>query len=69
MNGRLAGVALQLAALAVFVCMDTILKLLTAHFAVAQLMFARFFFHVLVLGLVIRLVTGHLPDGESWLAG
>ncbi|WP_431271570.1 DMT family transporter [Dankookia sp. P2] len=61
MNGRLAGVALQLTALAVFVCMDTLLKLLTAHFAVPQLMWARFFFSLVAAAAFFRLVTGRLP--------
>ena len=61
MNGRLAGVALQLAALLVFVCMDTMLKLLTARFAVPQLMWARFFFGLLAVAVGLRLATGRLP--------
>ncbi|MCB4822406.1 DMT family transporter [Roseicella aerolata] len=61
MNGRLAGVALQLSALAVFVCMDTMLKLLTAHYAVPQLMWARFLFSLLAAALFFRLVMGRLP--------
>ncbi|MDO9710243.1 DMT family transporter [Paracraurococcus lichenis] len=61
MNGRLAGVALQLAALAVFVCMDTMLKLLTAQFAVPQLMWARFLFSLLAAALFFRLWLGRLP--------
>ena len=69
MTGRLAGVALQLAALAVFVCMDTMLKLLTAHFAVPQLMWARFFFSLIAAALFFRLVTGRLPwrSKAPWL--
>jgi drug/metabolite transporter (DMT)-like permease len=61
MSGRLAGVALQICALMLFVCLDTLIKLLTAHFAVAQLMFVRFVFHILVLGPAIWLATGSLP--------
>jgi len=61
MNGRLAGVALQLAALATFVCMDTLVKLLTARFAVPQLMWARFLFGALIVALFLRLATGPLP--------
>ncbi len=61
MNGRLAGVALQLVALMVFVCMDTILKLLTAHFAVPQLMWARFLFGLLAVAAFFRLSMGRLP--------
>ncbi len=61
MNTRLAGVALQLAALAVFVAMDTLVKLLTARYAVPQLMWARFLFGALAVALVMRLATGTLP--------
>lgn len=61
MTGRLAGVALQLVALAVFVCMDTLLKLLTAHFAVPQLMWARFLFSLILAALFFRLWTGRVP--------
>ncbi|MBK1660486.1 DMT family transporter [Paracraurococcus ruber] len=61
MNARLGGVALQLTALAVFVCMDTILKLLTARYAVPQLMWARFFFGLLAVALFFRLTMGRLP--------
>src|SRR3954453_4432277 len=69
MSGRLAGIALQLLALAVFVCMDTMLKLLTAHFAVPQLMWARFFFSLIVAAAFFRLVTGRLPwrSKAPWL--
>lgn len=59
--GRLTGVALHLAALALFVCMDTLVKVLTGHFPIPQLMFARFMFHVLVVALAIRLATGRMP--------
>jgi len=61
MNSRLAGVLLQLAALAVFVCMDTMLKLLTARYAVPQLMWARFLFGLIAAAIAIRLITGRLP--------
>ena len=69
MTGRLAGVALQLTALAVFVCMGTMLKLLTAHFAVPQLMWARFFFSLIAAAAFFRLVTGRLPwrSKAPWL--
>lgn len=60
-GGTLLGVALHLSALVVFVCMDTLVKLLTAQFAVPQLMWARFLFSFLAAALVLRLVTGHLP--------
>ena len=61
MNGRLAGVALHLSALALFVVMDTLVKRLTAHYAVPQLMWARFLFSLLGAALVIRVTTGSLP--------
>lgn len=61
MNGRLAGVALQLSALATFVCMDTLVKLLTERFAVPQLMWARFLFGALTVAIFLRLVSGPLP--------
>ena len=38
MSGKLAGVALHLSALMLFVVMDTLVKRLTAHYAVPQLM-------------------------------
>lgn len=61
MQSRLAGVALQLAALATFVAMDTIIKLMTASFAVPQVMWARFLFGFLTVALALRLATGHFP--------
>ncbi len=61
MQSRLAGVALQLAALATFVAMDTIIKLLTAGFPVVQVMWARFFFGVLTVTLAMKLITGQVP--------
>jgi drug/metabolite transporter (DMT)-like permease len=61
MPSRLAGVALQLAALATFVAMDTIIKLMTAHFAVPQVMWARFLFGFLTVALALRISMGHLP--------
>lgn len=69
MKGWLAGVALQVAALAVFVCMDTLLKLLTAFYAVPQLMWARFLFSLLAVALLFRLTMGRLPwrSRAPWL--
>jgi len=69
MNGWLAGVALQVVALAVFVCMDTLLKLLTAWYAVPQLMWARFVFSLLAVALLFRLTMGRLPwrSRAPWL--
>lgn len=61
MSGRLAGVALHLSALALFVAMDTLVKRLTAHYAVPQLMWARFVFSLLGAAVVIRITTGSLP--------
>lgn len=61
MSGRLAGVACHLSALALFVCMDTLVKLLTAGYAVPQLMWARFLFSLLAVSLAMRLITGELP--------
>ena len=60
-GGTLLGVALHLSALVLFVCMDTLVKLLTAQFAVPQLMWARFLFSMLIAAAAIRLVTGSLP--------
>ncbi|MBL6454892.1 DMT family transporter [Belnapia sp. T6] len=69
MTGWLAGLALQVAALAVFVCMDTLLKLLTAHYAVPQLMWARFLFSLIAVALLFRLTMGRLPwrSRAPWL--
>jgi len=61
MHSRLAGVALQLTALATFVAMDTIIKLLTAGFAVPQLMWARFLFGFLTVAVALRIATGQVP--------
>ncbi len=60
-RGTLAGVALQLTALVIFVGMDTLVKLLASRYAVPQLMWARFLFGFLVVALALRLTTGHLP--------
>lgn len=61
MSGKLAGVALHLSALMLFVVMDTLVKRLTAHYAVPQLMWARFLFSLLGAALVIRITSGSLP--------
>ncbi|WP_431282102.1 DMT family transporter [Humitalea sp. 24SJ18S-53] len=61
MTASLRGVALQLAALALFVAMDTAIKLLTTVLPVPQIMFGRFLFHVIVVALAIRIATGGLP--------
>lgn len=55
------GAALQLAALALFVVMDTVIKLLTALLPVPQIMFGRFLFHLIIVTLAIGLSTGSLP--------
>lgn len=69
MNSRLAGVALQLAALATFVAMDTIIKLLTADFSVVQVMWARFVFGLITVAVAMRLATGQVPwrSHAPWL--
>jgi drug/metabolite transporter (DMT)-like permease len=61
MQSRLAGVALQLAALATFVVMDTMIKLLAAGYPVPQVMWARFLFGFLTVALALRLTMGHFP--------
>ncbi len=61
MQSRLAGVALQLCALATFVCMDTLIKLLAAGFPVTQVMWARFLFGFVTVAIALRVVTGHFP--------
>ena len=69
MSGWLAGLLLQVAALAVFVCMDTLLKVLTAFYAVPQLMWARFLFSLIAVALLFRLTMGRLPwrSRAPWL--
>lgn len=61
MSATLTGVALQLAAIAFFVAMDTTIKLMTADYAVTQLIFARFAVHVVLVAVVLRVFTGPLP--------
>ena len=61
MQSRLAGVALQLAALATFVVMDTLIKLLAAGYPVPQVMWARFLFGFITVALAMRVVVGHFP--------
>jgi drug/metabolite transporter (DMT)-like permease len=69
MSATLIGIALQLVAIALFVAMDTIVKVLTASFPVPQLMFARFAVHVMLVALLLRLFTGRLPwrSRAPWL--
>lgn len=61
MPSRLAGVALQLAALATFVAMDTIIKLLTSDFPVPQVMWARFLFGFATVAIALRVIGGQVP--------
>jgi drug/metabolite transporter (DMT)-like permease len=61
MSRTLQGVLLQIAALALFVTMDSILKLLVARYAVPQLMFIRFVMHALLVILAVRVITGSVP--------
>ncbi|HWL80248.1 MAG TPA: DMT family transporter [Roseomonas sp.] len=61
MPAILIGVALQLAAVAFFVAMDTTTKLMAADYAIGQLIFARFIGHVLLVALLLRVFTGALP--------
>ena len=60
-NAVLIGVLLQLLALALFVAMDTLLKLMTLSFAVPQLMWARFLFSFIAVTIAMRVITGSLP--------
>ena len=61
-NTALFGIALQLLALVLFVCMDTVFKLMTTHLHVAQLAWSRFFFSaVTVWGFFWVLGRGRLP--------
>jgi len=57
----MTGVLFQLGALLLFVVMDTMLKLMTADFAVLQIIWARFLFSFLAVALVLRLSMGRLP--------
>jgi drug/metabolite transporter (DMT)-like permease len=61
MSATLIGITFNLAAIVLFVTMDTTGKLLAAHYPVPQVVFLRFFFHVLFVALGIRLLTGSLP--------
>jgi len=69
MSRTLQGVLIQLAALALFVAMDTVLKLLVARYAVPQLMFIRFVAHTLFVLVAIRLISGSVPwrSRAPWL--
>lgn len=61
MSRTLQGVLLQLVALALFVSMDALLKLLVAAYAVPQLMFVRFVIHTVFVAAAIMIFTGSLP--------
>ncbi len=65
MNTVLAGVLLQLLALALFVAMDTLLKLMTLSFAlpqfVPQSMWARSLFSFLAVTITMRVIAGSRP--------
>ncbi|MGK7864701.1 DMT family transporter [Falsiroseomonas sp. E2-1-a4] len=61
MSRSLQGVLLQLLALALFVAMDALLKVLVATHAVPQLMFVRFVFHTLLVMAALKLLTGKVP--------
>jgi drug/metabolite transporter (DMT)-like permease len=61
MSRTLQGVLLQLLALALFVAMDSLLKVMVASYPVPQLMFLRFAVHVVFVILAVRIFTGSLP--------
>ncbi|WP_376096735.1 DMT family transporter [Roseomonas sp. CCTCC AB2023176] len=61
MSPALTGLLLQMAALLLFVGLDSITKAMTAHFPVPQLVFTRFLFHTLAVALVLGLTMGRLP--------
>jgi drug/metabolite transporter (DMT)-like permease len=61
MSRTLQGVLLQLVALALFVAMDALLKVLVAFYPVAQLMFVRFVAHTLMVVGALWLLDGGVP--------
>ncbi|WP_270938507.1 DMT family transporter [Falsiroseomonas oryzae] len=61
MSRTLQGVLLQLVALALFVGMDALLKVLVAFYPVPQLMFVRFVSHTVLVVVAVRLFTGSVP--------
>ncbi|MGX9962050.1 DMT family transporter [Roseomonas sp. F4] len=61
MSRSLQGVLLQLVALALFVTMDALLKVLVASHPVPQLMFVRFCFHTVLVMVTLKLMTGRVP--------
>ncbi|MCQ4162212.1 DMT family transporter [Roseomonas sp. GC11] len=61
MSTTLTGILLQLAAIALFVAMDTTIKVMTASFPVPQILFCRFLVHVAAVAVLLRLFTGSFP--------
>lgn len=57
----MTGVLLQIAALLLFVVMDTLLKLLAGDFPVVQIIWARFLFAFLTVAIALRISTGRFP--------
>jgi len=58
MPPTLAGVALAMTALLLFVVMDTLIKWLTGHLPVMQIVWARFAFHLLFVAAAIGATSG-----------
>ena len=61
MSPILTGLLFQFAAIALFVVLDTLTKVLTVHYPIPQIVFMRFAFHTLVVALALRVATGRLP--------
>ncbi|MBP0494704.1 DMT family transporter [Pararoseomonas indoligenes] len=61
MSPVLSGLLLQFTAIALFVGLDTVTKLLTVDYPVPQIVFMRFLFHTLLVAAALRLATGRLP--------
>jgi drug/metabolite transporter (DMT)-like permease len=61
MSRTLQGVLLQLAALILFVSMDSLIKLLVAAYPVAQVMFLRFVTHTVLVVAAVFAFTGSVP--------
>jgi len=61
MSPILAGLLFQLAAIALFVVLDTLTKVLTAQYPIPQIVFMRFAFHTVVVALALRMTMGRLP--------
>ena len=60
-GARIGGVALYLAAVAVFASMDAVTKFLVTGLPATEVMWARFGFHLLIMALALRAVRGPLP--------